>query len=54
LQAKYERKLEEALEAEREVMRIAYEHQLDESLQIFKEEIDRQVGLKQSELQLEF
>ena len=41
LQAKYEKKLEEALEAERETMRIQYEHLLDESLQIFKDEIDR-------------
>ena len=54
LQSKYERKLEETLEAERETMRLQFEHQLDESLQLFKEEIDRQVGLKQSELQLEY
>ena len=41
LQAKYQNKLEEALEAEKENMRIQYEHLLDESLQMFKDEIDR-------------
>ena len=41
LQTKYQNKLEEALEAEKENMRIQYEHLLDESLQMFKDEIDR-------------
>ena len=54
LQAKYEKKMEEILDSERENMRVQYEQQLEKSIGLFKQELECQVTKKTNDLKNEY